>query len=123
MSPEAWISLTRFVIRLGYLADRAGGVIDVDLARRIEVLDRAVVDREPSGFPDALGTTGRVPPASVEAWTYGGTSADALAEVAVWLLADAACDLAANDDLAALRRVTPALDAWAEVLLPTETPE
>jgi hypothetical protein len=96
VSPGAWAALAALVGRLVAVATRAG--LEPGLRWQLRALERAVGAQAPELLPLGLGATGRTPPAAVEAWRHDRAVAGELAEVAVWMVADAGCELAGGGE-------------------------
>lgn len=111
ISIDAWRTLDALVVVLASIASRVG--VDEELGWRVAALQRAVATRDPSPLPLALGDTGREPPPAVVAWAEERATAEELAEVAVWFLADGACAIAEGADLDVLRGAWALLESWS----------
>lgn len=114
ITPAGWQTLSELVAVLASIATRVG--VDDELRWRVAALQRAVDSHDPSPFPLALGSTGREPPPAVIAWSHERATVEDLPEVAVWFLADAACELAEGAGIEELRGAWAMLHAWASAV-------
>lgn len=109
----AWEAIAAEAARLAWLVDVHA--LGAEIRWRVAALERATEARSVELLPLALGATGRLPPPPVEAWSYDGvTSADEIAEAAVWHLAVAGLEPSEGAPLDVLRGPRAVTDALAE---------
>jgi hypothetical protein len=111
VSPGDWETVARLVARL--VAVPAARELEPVLRWQLRALERAVAGRATALLPLGRGWSGDCPPPAVEAWRHDRALRDELAEVAIWMAADAACALVtgAAGDVAGAE---VAAGAWAE---------